>query len=145
MNQLVKIKEFLLDILFPPLCLNCSSSLQEKEKTSALCGRCREKITVHTTLFCSVCRARLPDNKKTCHKNSSYLLGAATNYDEVIKSIIHRFKYKFWTRLENPLSDLLLTYTKNLSPDGLLFKNYTVIPVPLHKNRAGCMGCMVPA
>src|SRR3989344_7065277 len=104
MFSIAKIKELLLDILFPPICLNCNTYLKKEEKDSALCGSCLAKIQVHNTFFCSVCRARLPENKKVCHKNSSYLLGAAVNYNESVKSLVHGFKYKYWTRLKKPIS-----------------------------------------
>lgn len=157
MLYLTKIKEVVLDILFPPVCPNCKNSLREQEKDGSFCGHCLSKIFIHNTLFCPICRARLPNNKKICHKKSSYLLGAATNYDEPVKALIRQFKYGYWTRLAKPLGNILATYLENLAlnirtsevqniDDNFgtsdvqilkkkLFKNYIVIPIPLHKNR----------
>ena len=132
MPYLTNIKEFIWDILFPPICLSCQTSLKSGEKSDSLCASCLSKIILHTTLFCGKCRARLPDNKKICHKDSPYLLGAATNYEEPIKSLIHGFKYKSWSRLQKPIKKLVIKYLQNLN---LEFKNYIVIPVPLYKKR----------
>lgn len=96
------------------------------------------KITVHSSLFCGICRARLPENKKTCHKKSLFILGSATNYDENIKILIHQFKYKYWTRLKNVFELILKIYIENLQPEKTLKKflnNCLIVPVPLHKDR----------
>ena len=135
MSFILKLKEVTLDILFPPICLNCENSLIKEEKNHGICDICLSKITIHTALFCEVCRARLPENKKICHKNSQYLLGAATNYDEIIRKLIHQFKYKQWRKILNPLRIILETYLNNLRLDPAKLKNYIIIPIPLHKNR----------
>ena len=135
MNRLAKIKVAVLDILFPSICLNCGNPLIEAEKNNGICALCLSKITVHTTLFCGICRARLPENKKTCHKGSAYLLGAATDYDGAVKNIIRRLKYKSWSRLKNPIGDILKIYLGNLKLGESGLKNYLVIPIPLHKKR----------
>ena len=138
MPYLIKLKQVLLDILFPPLCLNCNRRLENQEKIDGICEACFAKIAVHTALFCSVCRARLPENKKICHKNSSYLLGAATNYNESIKSLIRHFKYHSWSRLQKPIAKILESYFKNLNLK--LKGGWLVIPIPLHKNRERTRG-----
>ncbi|MDO8429915.1 MAG: ComF family protein [bacterium] len=132
MPYLTNIKEFILDILFPQICLSCQTSLKSEEKSDGLCAFCLSKIILHTTLFCGKCRARLPDNTKICHKDSAYLLGATTNYEDQIKSLIHGFKYKSWSRLQGPIKKLIIKYLQNLN---LEFKNYIIIPIPLHKKR----------
>ena len=132
---ILKLKDLALDILFPPICVNCGNSLIKEEKGRAVCNACLSKITIHTTLFCGICRARLPENKKICHKNSQYLLGAATNFDETIRNLIHQFKYQKWQRVLNPLKIILEIYLNNLQFNSESLKNYIVIPIPLHKNR----------
>ena len=129
---LLKIKWLILDILFPPICLNCKKTLEGSEKDTGICALCLSKIIIHTTLFCPTCRARLPENKKVCHLDSSYLLAATTNYQDEVKNLIHQLKYQSWTRLEKPIRCLVETYLKNLASQ---FKNYLVVPIPLHKTR----------
>jgi len=137
--MITKLKNIVLDILFPPLCLSCQNYLGNGKNDHSLCDKCRTNIIIHTTLFCSICRSRLPENKKICHKESSYLLGAATTYDEPIKTLIHHFKYGYWTRLEKPLNTIFLSYLENLgavrSSISHSFKKYIVVPIPLHKDR----------
>lgn len=136
--RLTELKNFILGILFPPICLNCKILLQKEEKEGAICRKCLEKIFVHTALFCGHCRARLPDNKKICHKNAFFLLGAVTDYDETIKPLIHQLKYQSWTRVIAPLTVLLKNYLENLRFEETLqstLKNCLIIPIPLHKQR----------
>src|SRR3989344_1514642 len=113
MEYLLKTKEFLLDLFFPPLCLHCRAHLAKPEKDSWLCFSCENHIIIYTTLFCSVCGARLPENKKVCHKSSSYLLAAATKYDGPIRSIIRQFKYYGWPSLSKKIGKDLEKYIKN--------------------------------
>ncbi len=134
MRYLIKIKEAILDILFPALCLNCRTALP-RESGRILCGQCQEKIQFNTTLFCPVCRLRLADNKKVCHKDSKYLLAAATNYDnEVIRNLIHFFKYQKWSNLKNFLGEILIKYLDSipLTPGS---ETCVVIPIPLSQDR----------
>lgn len=133
MELIAKIKNLFLDILFPPQCLNCQITLEDREKENAVCNKCRNEIILNNTFFCPVCKARLPDNRKTCHKDSKYLLAAATSYNnETIKNLIWVFKYKKWRRLKKPLGDLLINYLENIDYD---FEDYIIMPIPLHKNR----------
>lgn len=133
MPYLIKLKEIILDALFPPNCLNCESPLNSEEKNDGVCHLCLSRISVHATLFCSACQARLPENKKVCHKNSKYLLGAVTNYEDIIRTLIHRFKYGRWQRISGVINDLIDKYLKNLNLK--LNRNYIVVPIPLHENK----------
>ncbi len=132
MYRLTSIKEALLDILFPPVCLHCKKNLAREEKSKMLCGDCAAQIHIHATLFCAKCRARLPDNKKICHKDTPYMLAAAVNYDGSIKDLIHQLKYRRWTSVIDVIRPILDTYVKNLS---LSVDDYLIIPIPLHPDR----------
>ena len=132
MEYIQKTKEFFLDLLFPPRCLHCQAHLGKSEKDSWLCLTCENHIIIYTTIFCSVCGARLPENKKICHKSSSYLLAAATKYDGSIRSLIRQFKYHGWPSLSKKIRKYLEKYIKN---SGLTAKNYLVVPVPLHPDK----------
>lgn len=132
MKYLARIKEYVLDLLFPPRCLHCQAHLGEAEKDSWLCHTCENHIIIHATLFCSVCGARLPENKKVCHKSSSYLLAAATKYDGPIRSVIRQFKYHGWPSLSKKIGKYLDKYIGN---SGFSAKNYLVIPIPLHADK----------
>jgi len=138
MINLTNLKMLIFDILFPPLCVGCKNTLKSEEKQGIICAACSSKIVVHNTLFCGRCRARLPENKKTCHKDHLYLLGAATDYDEIVRNLIHQFKYQKWTRLSPIFKNILEKYLKNIKiteNQDLFFENFIIIPMPLHKNR----------
>lgn len=135
MLDLHEVKMLIFNILFPSLCISCRNTLKSEEKEGAICAACSSKIAVHNTLFCGKCRARLPENRKICHKGHLYLLGAATDYDETVKNLIHQFKYQKWTRLSLVFKNILEKYFENINSTGNAFENFAIIPMPLHKNR----------
>ena len=132
MKKFIRLKEYVLDLLFPPRCLHCQTHISGTEKESWLCHACENHVVIYTTLFCSVCGARLPENMKICHKNKAYLLAAATKYDGPIRSVIRQFKYSGWPSLSQKIGRYLGKYIKN---SGLSAKNHVVIPIPLHPER----------
>ena len=132
MKNILKMKDALLDILFPPICLHCKNSLSAEEKSSRICGTCVAQISIHTTLFCARCRARLPENKKICHRDMPYMLAAAVNYDGPVKDLIHQLKYRHWTTLTDIIRPIIYAYVKNLA---LPVEDYVIVPIPLHPER----------
>lgn len=135
---LIKAKEIAFDILFPPICLNCQKHLSISGKENKLiCEQCLSLIKINNTLFCPVCRARLAENKKICHKNALYLLGAAGNYDDpILQNLIHYFKYKKFSNLTPLLGETLIKYLNNLFGNwNLEIRNFIIIPIPLHLHR----------
>ncbi|MBI4993772.1 ComF family protein [Candidatus Wolfebacteria bacterium] len=133
---LIKVKNIIFDILFPPICLNCQKLITDKnnDKEIFLCADCRDKIKLNSSLFCPACRLRLAHNKKICnHPNSQYLLAAAGNYDdEIFKNLIHYFKYQSFENLTPFLGDLILNYLNILNFN---FSRFIIISIPLHKYR----------
>ncbi|PIT92176.1 MAG: hypothetical protein COU08_03775 [Candidatus Harrisonbacteria bacterium CG10_big_fil_rev_8_21_14_0_10_42_17] len=131
-------RDILLDILFPPLCLLCEATLSQTEKRALLCTRCVSSVSLHATLFCSQCRARLPDNRKTCHKDTRYILAAATNYHESrIQELIWQLKYAKRIAAAVPLAHLVARYCTALSLD---LTSYSFFPMPLHPSRERARG-----
>jgi len=131
---LIKAKNIILDILFPPLCLNCHKTLitEQKLQTQYLCDVCYNSIQLNTSLFCPVCRLRLAENKKIC-SHANYLLGAAGNYDDpVLRNLIHYFKYNSFENLTPILGELIIKYIENCK---FKIENYIVIPIPLHRSK----------
>jgi len=128
-----KVWKFVLDILFPPVCLNCQKYLIKNQ--NPICEECLNKIHLNNTLFCPVCQARLPENKKICHFDCKYLLGAAGNYnDPVLQNLIQAFKYKSVKTLAPALTDLLIKYIESLNPK-LNLGNPIIVPIPLYFRR----------
>ncbi len=132
---LIKVKDIILDILFPSLCLNCRQYLQQSQNTknNYICADCHNSIQLNTSLFCPVCRLRLAGNKKIC-SHTKYLLGAAGNYDDpVIKNLIHYFKYKSFENLTPILGEIILNYLKLINFQNYKLPNFIIIPIPLHR------------
>lgn len=129
-----KIKNLILDILFPPICLNCQKTLEDKNRL--ICQPCLSLVKLNNTLFCPVCRARLAENKKICHYDSPYLLAAAGNYDDpVLQNLIHCFKYKYFKNLAPILAEVLIKYLSNLSLSMVKSQKSVVVFIPLHPRR----------
>jgi competence protein ComFC len=124
--------DFFSDILFPPLCLGCSESIE----TGILCEKCFTAIQLFKTLFCGACGARLPELKKICHKDAPYMLGTATHYDDAtVQGLVRALKFHSVKAAAKPLAALLIEYITVL---GLNLESYSIVPIPLsHKRSLG--------
>lgn len=130
--MLQAVKNVVLDILFPPICLTCGKNLNKSEKYKIICQKCLDSIPLYDSLFCPVCLRRSPDENK-CHPQSHYRLASACHYDnEVIKKLIWQFKYENWLSAAEPLAEILSSYLKKTD---ISFKDFSIISLPLHKRR----------
>ncbi|MGB9848052.1 MAG: ComF family protein [Minisyncoccia bacterium] len=64
-------------------------------------------------------------------------MGSATNYEDVaVKALIHQFKYNYIKEIALTLGEFLIIFwektTKTINEN---WKDYIIIPVPLHKNK----------
>ena len=120
----------LIDIVFPPLCLNCGSDVSSGR---IICGECFLRIKVNETLFCGRCGARMATGIKICHFDFPYFLGAVGSYKDVIlRNLIWGLKFRSVKLAADPLSDLLYNYTNKIN---FPWKSFTVVPLPLSKRR----------
>jgi len=115
-----KIKNLLLELIFPPFCLGCRKS------ATYLCQDCLALIDISNKIF-----------KKT--ENLSGIYFACDYQNFIAKRLIRSFKYRpFVKQLAPTLSFLIITYLKNLEkqPEFLSEKQgFLLIPVPLYKKR----------
>ncbi len=126
-------KKLVLDILFPPICLACERHLDENELSLHICAKCLGRLIVNDSLFCVVCKSRLPNNTKICHQKAAARLAAAVSYDQpIIKKIIWLLKFQDIQAVRPAIRDILTRYLASLDFD---FSDYTIIPVPLHPKR----------
>ncbi|MBU4348404.1 ComF family protein [Patescibacteria group bacterium] len=133
MEFFYKIKNIFLDILFPPICLNCEIDLQKNEIENKICNECLKSIVINSSFFCPKCKARFAENKKICHLESKYLLASATSYNnKAIKNIIHFLKYKKWKSLENIIKPIIEKYLEDINYN---FEDFIIVPIPLHPDR----------
>ncbi|MEK9154847.1 MAG: ComF family protein [Patescibacteria group bacterium] len=138
---LIKIKNLALNIVFPRICIACRKNIENSNEL--ICDDCFDLIKINNTLYCPVCRNRLAENKRICsHRRKNqpylYLLAAAGNYDDqILRNLIHYFKYKNFQELAPVLGKLLLNY---IGAANLNFKNFSVMPIPLYKSREKMRG-----
>jgi len=120
MNHLRKIWEFVLDIFFPGICLNCRKYLEKEEKPNLICNSCYKTIEINEILF---------------RPSPDFLLAAASSYEnEALRNLIHYFKYEKFMAAGKPLGEILIEYLKNIFT-GWNLSNFIIIPIPLHPKR----------
>lgn len=127
--------DFFINIIFPSRCLHCGINT---EQGKPICEACFKKISVNRTLFCGKCGSRLPNQKKICHKDFPYTLGAAGSYgNEVVKNLIHGLKFKFIRSAAAPLGEILTAYARAID---IPLEKFVVMPIPLSKERLRSRG-----
>ncbi len=135
-----KLKQILLDILFPVACLGCGAP------DVWLCPACRRQLKLNSQDVCPVCK-HLSVYGKThawCQR-SFYLDGLiiAAQSSPLIDKLVHSFKYSLIQDLAPILSQLMVEKIifndqQNARPNWtrLLFSSsLIVVPVPLHARR----------
>jgi competence protein ComFC len=136
----INIKDFILDILFPPFCLNC------QKEGSYLCPDCRSLVDIINVGYCPFCRPpKIVFDNKTCgfcrqSKKLNGLFSATAYQNFIIKRAISQFKYPpYVKKLSKPLSSLIIEYFQSLEQQ-LNFKDAVLIPVPLAKKKIKLRG-----
>lgn len=120
----------LLEFVFPSCCAGCGAKTGEGP---ALCDKCAPTLQNFDSLFCGLCLARLPENRKICHKEHPYILGAATNYHAgAAGSLIRALKFNRNKKPADYLAKLLAKYLRGLKID---LSNYELMPMPLSAAR----------
>ncbi len=130
-----KIKNFILDILFPKKCLNCNKF------NSYLCDACFNRLSISSLKnkkknTCPICKRPILQGQicKICkfQTNLDGLFWTVPYPNSLVKKLIKNFKYNFIKQLAQPLA--------NLTPPTLCVElsstpNTVLTPVPLHKKR----------
>lgn len=120
--------KFLLDILFPKVCVEC---FQQGED---ICDKCFRKIIPLLFQECPHCRKKSKDGKFctiNCSKNYYFdQLIVCTSYERSspIQKLIIKFKYKFSKEIVQILHKILEKNLKITVPGGTF-----IIPTPIHK------------
>ena len=131
--MIAHLKNFILDSLFPPLCLTCKKLLAPDEKKNVVCAACVASVPLYDAMFCPICLRRIPHGNDHCHPQAKYVLAPAAHYGhETVKKLIWQFKYENWLSAGAPLTHLMTSYLKNLPHT---FTGYEVVPMPLHASR----------
>src|SRR4030042_4050075 len=113
----IKTKNFILDVLFPKFCFSC------KREGSYLCDDCQSLLDISG--FHRIYQGKSLDD----------LYFGANYKNSLVKKLIQSFKCEpFVKELKRPLSSLIISHFQLMDnqPD---FKDFSLIPVPLHKKR----------
>jgi len=135
----MRIKQFLLNLLFPLYCINC-----QREK-NYLCQDCFSLIDIQTFQYCPFCNPpKIVFDGKTCYpcRKSKKLTGlfcAASYQNFIIKKLVSQFKYEPYIKeLAKTLAVLIIQHFQALDYPPSFFKDkagFALMPVPLHKKR----------
>lgn len=114
----------LLDIFFPPICLNCRTYLEKgEERENLLCNSCFSSIKTYSNIF-------RPDPRFNLIAISSYENAA-------LRELLHYFKYNGFLAAKIPLERLIVKWleTNSILVSNLLDSKFCLVPIPLHKKR----------
>jgi len=168
--MLHKLKNFILDLLFPIQCLECGKEFENLEpKERWICEECLEKIETRKEQVCPVCEkpSEGGETHHGCRKETSLNgLWVAAEYGyKTTSDAIHKFKFNFIKDISFPLSEIVVKSVLEVQEFGdfhdLLLSNFSqesgeekiytekaknkkaetvIVPVPLHKRRYNWRG-----
>ena len=130
MNLAKKIYNLLLDFVFPAFCAGC------KVEGTYLCVQCFRKVPRFQKQRCLICQKPSPFGKThaECSKRKiDGIISALPYHDKVVKKLIGTFKYQF-VDISQTLARFILEEIDNQELRNF-FKDFIIVPVPLHKNR----------
>lgn len=140
-----ELKVWLLDILFPRLCLGCGILLSGKGK-SYVCPACLADIKIKNDFACAFCGSQVTAGL-TCPfcRPGHFLdrLWVATSYENpLVEKTLKAMKYKFVKTLANDIAVLMAKYLERRFSSGFdIGRDSTIIvPVPLHRRRLNWRG-----
>jgi len=125
----LNLKSIFLNLLFPIQCLGCN------QESVWICKNCQNKIHLQKYQICPNCKKTKTEGNLcgNCQNTKIYfdklLVAAKYEKEHLIQKVIKTFKYRFIKDLNkflgDFLSDTIRKYIKN-------YKNYILIPIPLH-------------
>ncbi|MEI7792773.1 MAG: ComF family protein [Candidatus Berkelbacteria bacterium] len=135
-DALLNIRQVLLNIFYPKLCVSCGKYGQY------LCAGCAGEIELLKTPTCFYC-GKISPNGKSClncrarMKTDLFAIIPAVRYDiGPMKEIIHQLKYCGVSELAEILAELIFQKIKNLD----FGKNIIIVPVPLNIKKKNIRG-----
>lgn len=129
----------ILNFIYPRniYCILCGEAI-EKTQSYSLCTSCREKIKFIDNNTCQKCgkpldETYLPSQCPDCIKTNHYYTKgfSCVEYDEHIKGIVHKLKYKNGRYLAYHMAEMMID---KLQKQGLEDIDL-IVPTPLHKRR----------
>ncbi|OGY41780.1 MAG: hypothetical protein A2Y82_02820 [Candidatus Buchananbacteria bacterium RBG_13_36_9] len=131
-----KIKNFILDLIFPKECIGCG------REGYYLCKSCREKIEIKKRFECALCHRESNFGRicPGCQKNTSLkTIWVVADYNnKILQSLIHGLKYQYLEEISTHLANLVIKYLEDYNifkQFDITNENSVVVGVPLHKKR----------
>lgn len=123
MGALLRAWQVFLEVLFPPVCLNCRAYLPQEERADLLCSPCLGGIKLYSNIF-------YPEPRFS-------LLALASYENAALRELLHYFKYNGFLACQAPLEKLVLKWLEINRPliPNILTPNSCLVPIPLHKSR----------
>ncbi len=115
-----KLRQIILDILFPIECLSCGQA------DVWLCAECFKKLPLRSGYF-------EPLDFEPLFLDG-FLIGSEWE-DKIVQKLIHQYKYNFSQELSQPLAEILAKKLLAIFEIYPEIKNFVLLPVPLHRRR----------
>jgi competence protein ComFC len=126
------IKNNLLDLLFPVVCLGCG------DEGRYLCHACETKLKKNEVQLCAVCGSLSPFGltHPNCKTEFSLdgLISAVAYKEPQVRKLVEFCKYKFISDITEVMAGLMAKEVQNLELVDY-FKDFILIPLPLHQSR----------
>jgi len=138
-------KSWLLDLLFPRLCLGCGILLSDNNE-SHVCSACLAGIKMKNDFACAFCNSPVVAGTTCPFCRADHFLDrlfVATSYENpLVEKIIKTMKYRFVRSLADDMAGLMAKYLERRFLLGFnIDRDSTVIvPVPLHRRRLNWRG-----
>ncbi len=128
----------LIDLIYPKNCLICHNFFTDSNQNSPACKACWDKIEYNLPPICNICGRHIQNGESACEacRNKEFKFTRAwsvVNYDDLMRHLIHLFKYRNKTSLSKPFARLMADFFQNYNLSR--FKFDYLIAVPLHPAR----------
>lgn len=135
--KLKNIKNQILNTVFPQFCINCN------KQGAPICRDCLSLIELSEYVFCPYCNTpQRVFEKGVCPKHQRLhlngLFSAAEYNQNLVKKLIHKFKYPPYLKTLGPYLAYLIIAHISLTKNNLFQRdgeNSVFIPIPLHKKK----------
>lgn len=119
-------KKYVLGAFFPNACFSC-----RKFSFDSVCSACLGEVNLLSGFACSVCKKNFPRPDFHCHLGA-YSLLAIAKYEKTISELLRQLKFNRKTEIANSLAPIFRARLDLISLD---WKNFLIVPIPLHPKR----------
>jgi competence protein ComFC len=121
MNYARRIWGYILELIFPPLCLNCGVYISG--------------VSYNNRLLCKDCIGLIPVYETVFYSPKLTLIAISSYESEPLRKLLHSFKYEGFLGAKEIVGGLIEKYMAEVDLKDILPKNLVIVPVPLYKAR----------